>query len=273
MFKAGGNMRFNHLYDHVLSELELGRTETAVNMLVGILDTAALLDNGALQARGELLDHPLLGMLQEDPLFGLATGPQSSAFALYADVNLSSTGRMLSAATRETALARALRDRVHYAEAKLHRSWRAGKQILLVAGEHFGLMHSLKGFDSSNVRMRDAGELDEEKLKYQLILAPFLPDDLTAPELAEFLRKASALLTGDGEIIFSALLPDHPGSGWRSICMGWNAQCHDDRALLAAVPTGFQAHIYHDERECVAWIEMRTAEEGKTQNRGEFHAV
>jgi hypothetical protein len=271
MSKARTKMHFTKLYDHVLSELEFGRTETGINLLVGMLDAAEMQSAADGSARNELRDHPLNAMLSEDPI--LADAVEWPGYPVRRvnmlnehgfDNNISSTGRRLFAATSATAFARALRQRRIHAEHKLGRAWRAGQKIWLIADPQYDLMSSLNGFDTSNIHVSSEHEVHQTSWRnavtvssFDLILAPHLPDQLTAPAM----KKTSALLgrhlSESGEFVTSALLLGHPGTGWRRACFCWEPKCHDDAALACMSARGLTTSSYYDETGCIAWLEMR----------------
>ncbi len=266
-------MHFTHLYDHVLAELEFGRTETGINLLVGMLDAAEMQSVANGSARNELRDHPLQAMLLEDPMladaFARPSNPVHRVNMLHEngfDNDVSSTGRRLFAATSEIAFARALRRRREHAERKLGRAWRAGQKIWLIADPQYDLASSLNGFDTSNIHVSSENEARKTSTpdavagsKFDLILAPHLPDQLTAPAMQQASAWLCSQLSDSGEFTTSVLLPGHPGTGWRRACFRWEPKCHDDGALARMTAPGLTTHSYCDETGCIAWLEMRRA--------------
>jgi hypothetical protein len=273
MSKARNEMHYNRLYDHVLSELEFGRTENGINMLVGMLDVAELGNGAARQASAQLQQHPLYQMLIEDPLLADAelwpSNPvrrvnmlQQSGF----DDGVSTTGRRLFAATSDIAFTRALRLRREHAERKLLRAWRMGQKIWLIADPGCGMMAALGTVDTGNITVSSEAAIRElpmqqsfERSTFDLVLAPHLPDLLAARAMRQLTGWLSNHLNKSGEFATSALLPGHPGAGWRRACFNWEPNCHDDGELARMSARGFSTQCYRDETGCVAWVEMRRA--------------
>ncbi len=266
-------MQYTRLYDHVLSELEFGRTEKGINLLVGMLDVAELQVNHSGQAREELRGHPLHAMLLEDPL--CADASQQSSDPVHR-VNLltkqgcgdavSSTGRRLFAVTSEITVARALRLRSKEAERKLHRAWRMGQKIWLIADPRCGLLETLGNVDTGNVLISSEHEIRQSAVHeavagsaFDLILAPNLPDLLSGRGLQQLTASLGQQLGREGVLATSVLMPGHPGAGWRRTCFNWEPNCHEDAAIARLAAPGFAAQSYRDETGCIAWIEMRRA--------------
>jgi hypothetical protein len=264
-------MQFNHLYDHVLSELEFGRTETGINLLVGMLDAAEMASNTAHSAQDALETHPLHAMLMEDPLCadaklrpGNSTRRVKMLNTCNFDGQVSSTGHRLFAATSKIAFARALCSRRAHAERKLSSAWRSGQRIWLIADPQLDLLSSLHGVDTNNITV--SNEYDFERAvraigiagtEFDLILAPHLPDRFSAPAMRQIIALLESRLSQTGELVISALVPGHPGTGWRRTCFSWEPTCHDDEALAAITAPGFVSNTYRDETGCIAWAEMR----------------
>jgi hypothetical protein len=271
MSTARTKMHFTHLYDHVLSELEFGRTETGINLLVGMLDAAEMQNAANCSARNALHDHPLHAMLLEDPMFADALQRPSNPVHRVnmlnqpgVDDRLSSTGRRIFAATSEIAFTRALRHRREHAQRKLCKAWRAGEKIWLIADPRYDLLSSLDGFDVSNILVSSENEARESSApdavagsKFDLILAPHLPDQLGGRAMQQASIWLCRHLSSTGEFATSALLPGHPGTGWRRACFSWEPKCHDDRALARMAAPGLTKHSYRDETGCIAWLEIR----------------
>jgi hypothetical protein len=271
MSKARTEMHFTHLYDHVLSELEFGRTETGINLLVGMLDAAEMQSGANCPARMALHDHPLYAMLLEDPMLADALERPSNPVRRVNMLNeqrfdnrVSSTGRRLFAATSAITFARALRQRREHAERKLTKAWRAGQKIWLIADPQYDLLSSLDGFDTSNIHVTSGSEARETSTaddvagsQFDLILAPHLPDQLAVRAMQQASAWLCSHLSEGGEFATSALLPGHPGTGWRRACFSWEPKCHDDAALARIAAPGLTTHSYRDETGCIAWLEMR----------------
>jgi hypothetical protein len=264
-------MQFNHLYDHVLSELEFGRTENGINLLVGMLDAAEMAgsENGA--AHSALQAHPLHAMLMEDPLCADAQRrPDNSIHRVNMlnsrsfDVQVSSTGHRLFAATSKIAFARALCSRREHAERKLNSAWRIGQKIWLITDPQQGLLSSLHGAETSNIIVSTEYEFERAikegnitDAQFDLILAPHLPDRFSASAMRKIIILLKGQLSQSGQLAMSALQPSHPGTGWRRACFGWEPMCHDGEALAGMAAPGFVGNTYRDETGCIAWVEMR----------------
>jgi hypothetical protein len=95
--------------------------------------------------------------------------------------------------------------------------------------------------------------------KFDLILAPHLPDKLAVRAMQQASIWLCSHLSKSGEFATSALLPGHPGTGWRRTCFSWEPKCHDAEALARIVAPGLTTHSYRDETGCIAWLEMRRA--------------
>ncbi len=266
-------MQYTRLYDHVLSELEYGRTEIGINLLVGMLDVAELRLNHIGQAREELRGHPLHTMLLEDPLCADASQPRRDPVhrvnllkSQGCDAAVSSTGRRLFAATSEITFARALRQRREEAERKLHSAWRMGQKIWLIADPQCALLETLGAVDTANVFVSSEQHIRLIKAQqvsagstFDLILAPHLPDLLSGRSLRKATAWLGEYLGSEGVLATSFLMPGHPGTGWRRTCFNWEPNCHDETAVARLATPGFAAQSYHDEAGCIAWIEMRRA--------------
>lgn len=268
MSKVGNKMQFTRLYDHVLSELEFGRTEIGINLLVGMLDGAELRISGTEQARDELREHPLNVMLLEDPL--------NQPSDLIHRVNMlnqqgcgaavSSTGRRLFAVTSEITFARALRQRAKEAERKLKRALRLGQKIWLIVDPQSPLTASLGSVDPANIRVSSEYEIRLISADhclaqdgFDLILAPNLPDFLSGRGVRQLTSWLGAQLSEHGVLVTSAVMPGHPGTGWRRACFNWEPNCHDDAAIAKRSAPGFTTHSHRDETGCIAWVETRRA--------------
>jgi hypothetical protein len=266
-------MYYSRLYDHVLSELEFGRTEMGINLLIGMLDVAELQTHRRGQALDELRDHPLHAMLLEDPLCADSRALPEDAVRRVNMLNqpgvcdaVSSTGRRLFAATSETTFARALRQRRREAERKLHRAWRMGQNIWLITDPNCDLIGSLGGVDTSNIQVCSEKALrslpeqgDCSEPTFDLILAPNLPDLLSNLGLRDAVARLSQQLSAQGVLATSVLMPGHPGTGWRRACFNWEPNCHDGDGLAGLTEAGFTTHSYRDETDCIAWMEIRRA--------------
>ncbi len=266
-------MHYSSLYDHVLSELEFGRTENGISLLVGMLDMAEMQSGAARQASAQLQGHALHRMLLEDPLLADAQKrPSNPVHRLnmlgqnnVAD-EVSSTGRRLFAATRAMAFTRALRHRREHAERKLFRAWRSGQKIWLIVDPGCEIMASMAALDTSNIVISDeislrqlSASTEMPDAHFDLILAPHLPDLLTTRALRQWTARICRHLSATGEFAMSALLPRHPGAGWRRACFHWEPKCHAEQDLAHMAATGLNTHSYQDETGCIAWVEMRRA--------------
>jgi hypothetical protein len=266
-------MQFINLYDHILSELEFGRTETGINLLVGMLDAAELQRSAKCSARTALADHPLRAMLLEDPMLADALktpgNPARRVNMLNTqdfDNTISSTGRRLFAATSDIAFTRALRQRHEHAERQLIRAWRKGQKIWLIIDPQYDLLSSLDGFDTSNIIINSHGDIRKSAVidgvageTFDLILAPHLPDQITVQAMAQLIVSVSDRISAAGAFVTSALRNGHPGTGWRRACFSWEPRCHTEAALAQMTAKGLTSQSYRDETGCVNWVEMHRA--------------
>jgi hypothetical protein len=264
-------MQFTNLYDHILSELEFGRTEPGINLLVGMLDAAELHRSAKGNARNALAEHPLHAMLLEDPMLADAAQTPGNPVRRVNMLNthgfdntISSTGRRLFAATSDIAFTRALRQRHEHAERKLVGAWRKGQKIWLIIDPQFDLTSSLSGFDTSNIKISSHADIRENAVidavsgeQFDLILAPHLPDQLSVRAMLQFIGALGNRISAAGEFATSALLTGHPGTGWRRACFSWEPRCHTEAALARMTANGLTNQSYRDETGCVAWVEMR----------------
>lgn len=233
---------YDRFYDQVLNEISTGKVEQGINVLVGMLDAIALQGGALEQARTSLQGHLLHQMLLEDPLCAYAKMRPGDSLGLAAimasksgDVQIGATGQKLFAATRSQPIARALLHRQASVDRLLSRAISDGQSVL-----------------DCRLSGTDAGG------SFALICASDLADRLESPALTEALAKMRTSLSDRGRIILSSALPNHLGAGWRSVCLNWNPNTHDEQGLtLAAASAGLTARTYRDEADCFVWAELR----------------
>jgi hypothetical protein len=250
MTQSDATQSYIRFYDQVLSEISSGKVEQGINILVGMLDAIALQEGALEQARRALQSHLLHRMLLEDPICAFAAerpGDSRGLAAIIADKGcapqISSTGLRLFAATSSQPIARAILSRQVGMDRLLARVGMAG---IAVRSER------PQGFKAR-------GLLD-------IICASDAADRLKGPALGAELASLRTSLSGQGRIILSAALPDHLGAGWRSICLNWNPQTHDEQSLTqAAAMAGLTAHTYRDEADCFVWAELRPAQNSQQE--------
>jgi hypothetical protein len=257
------SIEFNRFYDSVLHEMELGRIDQGINLLVGFLDALHFRGSALCEARQVLAEHMLHQMLLEEPLYAYAArwpsdfaGLVSIAANTSVSRHISQTGLRLFEATRNLPLIRALRQR------QLD-----GHQICLLHKGKDPVHAALTGRDLSNVTIIDTDADDPfhfvagHKLKFDLICMADVADGLDGAALTALLCQTSDIFSPTGTAILSALRPDHLGTGWGAVCLNWKAQTHEASALQrAANEAGFSAQIYGDQSDCFIWAELRPAQ-------------
>jgi hypothetical protein len=272
MSKWESNMIYTRFYDQVLTEIEAGNVHDGINLLVGMLDTVGLQTGSLAQARRELRGHSLCQMLLEDPLIADAEArPNAPAerVKMIAHTMLhngvSSTGRRLFEATSELSFARAVRQRWGSFDLKLSRARQLGQKICVINGHSGSLLDRFDAADLSNITAIDLDDahdtissLAEAGHCFDLILAPDLLDQRSAIALSNILGCLRNCVCEQGSIVIAALLPQHLGTGWRSACLNWNPQCHDEQGLAkSATDAGLIARTYRDETNCVVMCELK----------------
>jgi hypothetical protein len=158
MKTPNGSMTFARFYDSVLREIEFGRIDGGINLLVGLLDAVHLLGSAIDKAREELTGHVLHQMLLEDPLYAHAarnpgdyTGLVKIAAHRPTAPQTSTTGRRLFEATSNLPITQALIQRQATVEQKLQRAWKDGQRICILGRDTSGAHPALSGRDNSNV--------------------------------------------------------------------------------------------------------------------------
>jgi hypothetical protein len=263
-------MTLTSLYESVLREIVSCKVEQGINLLAGMLDALCMQGVSLDEAAAELSLHMLHQVLLEDPIYRHATLHPNDCAALakiiagaLGDPSLSSTGQRLAAATANLPIARALRQRFEHFERQIGCGWQEGLWLCILGSETLTTLPTLAGRELSNVTFV-VGPVDIMRLEagstFDLIYAPSLADTINTPALFEMFAQVRPLLAPSGRILFSALLPNHLGTGWRLACLNWQACTHEEADLRAcAAEAGFSANIYRDESNCSVWGELRIA--------------
>jgi hypothetical protein len=264
-------MAFNHFFDSVLREIEFGRIDQGLSLLVGMLDAVLMQGASLTGAREALVRHVLHQMMLEEPIYAHAgrksgdyAGLVSMASRSPADERISPTGRRLFEATRNLPFIRALRQRQTTGHKRLERAWKDGLRICLLGNGGSSGYTALSNRDESNVANIDIKAEDWPNLaatagmQFDLIGLPDVADTLVAGELFSLVEQLRPLVSPAGSAILSVLRPGHLGSGWREACLNWRPNMHGEESLQrAASAAGFSAHIYSDESDCIIWAELR----------------
>jgi predicted TPR repeat methyltransferase len=104
--------------------------------------------------------------------------------------------------------------------------------------------------------------------KFDLICATDLPDQSSIEDLNAFLCTAQTCLSETGKIQLASFLPDHLGSGWRTVCLNWALHCFQESDLVQlGQAVGLHTSTYRDAANCVAWSEF-----SKTKNSNSWGA-
>lgn len=266
-----GSMTFTHFFDSVLREIEFGRIDQGLSLLVGMLDAVLMQGCSLTYAREDLKRHVLHQMMLEEPIYAYAgrklgdyTGLVGMASRSPADLRISPTGLRLFEATRNLPFIRALRHRQTTGNQRLERAWKDGLQICLLGNGASSGRTPLSSRDQSNVKNIDIDADDwpnlatEAGTQFDLICLPDIADILDAEKLISLVAQLRPFVAPAGTAILSALRPGHLGSGWREACLNWLPNMHGAATLQhAASEAGFSAHIYNDESDCIIWAELR----------------
>jgi hypothetical protein len=264
-------MTIARFYDSVLSEIEFGKIDQGINLLVGMLDAVHMQECDLANARQELVRHVLHQMLLEEPIYAQAVNIPADYAGLVdiasrspADERISPTGRRLFKATSNLPLIRALSQRQTSVNLRLERAWKDGLRICLLGNGASGRYTAFSGRDLSNVTLIDSEAKDWPSLlaksgrQFDLICLAEVADSVDAAALFLVLEQLRPFVAPAGTAILSALRPGHLGSGWREACLNWQPNMHGSEALQrAATDAGFSAHIYSDESDCIIWAELR----------------
>jgi hypothetical protein len=266
-------MIYTRFYDSVLTQIEVGKVQDGINLLVGMLDTVNLQAGSLARAEHELRNHSLCQMLLEDPMIAHAEAqPDNPAdrlkmiFQSSVHAEVSSTGRRLFAVTRELTFALGLRERHDSFRLKLRRAWQTGQPICLI-DDSDALLEGMDGKDGANITIVDLADVRhffaaaaKDGTRFDLILAPNLLDRHGAPALQTRFTLMQSCLSAQGSIVLAGLIPQHLGAGWRSACLNWNPQCHNESDLeQLASGAGMVTRTYRDETDCILWAELRNA--------------
>jgi hypothetical protein len=296
-------MTYTPFFDQVLSELLLGSLHDGITMLVGMLDAVGQEEASLAVAATSLREHGLYELLLEDPLCALgknSTKPGAALSDLICDQKtgpiLSSTGQRLFDVTRDLTFARAIKGRRRGTEDRLMRAWQSGQKICVLGQGQLRALQVLKGQDLSNVTvvsqdpaaLAEVGETLGANVKlvhdeaaaflsspigstphFDLVCACDLPDQMSAPELATLLLASRASLSETGKVLFASFVPQHLGSGWRSICLRWALTCHREPDLIKlAEAVGLAARTHGDVTNSIVWSEFTKISNTKTDSWG-----
>jgi hypothetical protein len=268
------SISYSCFYDSVLHEIEMGKIDQGINLLVGLLDSVHLQGGSVDQARNELTQHMLHQMLLEDPIHRQAfrnPGDYSGLVDVISspsnDVQTGSTGRRLFEATSQLGFIRALRQRRAMVDQKLENAWENGLRICIVDTKTHGDQRYLASRELSNVKffdpaLDDIAEFTSKSLQsFDLICAPDLADTSTAGKISDLLTLLRSTISANGNVFFPALRVDHVGSGWRRTFLNWEPNLHLEHHLQrAASDTGYSALTYADESGCIFWAALRPLE-------------
>jgi hypothetical protein len=229
------------LYDAALSQITFGSVEQGISFLIGVLDGASMQVGSLECAELELRGHLLQQLLLEDPSCAYAMAHPGDSMGLSNILAESSfeqatskMGRLLFAKTRGLPIARAL----------AHRKTNIERLIAQATKDQLAVLNCAND-EPANGR------------SYDLICATSIADLLTGAPLVAEMGRLATHLTDRGRIIFPSLLKQHPGTGWRSICLNWKPCTHDEHSLMRmAAKAGLRARTYRDEADCMAWTEL-----------------
>jgi hypothetical protein len=261
-------MLYTRLYDQILTEIEIGNAHDGINLLVGMLDAVALQPGALDKAMQELDSHSLRQMLLEDPVFANAQafpndpdGRIDMISRKKSSEDISSTGRRIFEATNGLTFARALQQRQRCFDQKLALALQQGHRICVLVNEADKALERFEG-KVAIAEIRNIAAFLCEAVQYDLILSAELGDRMDYQALAHFLKEIRYCLGADGNIVFAALLPQHIGSGWRTACLNWQPNCHDERTIAGiAAACGLTIRSYRDESDCVVWSECKIADD------------
>lgn len=290
-------------YESILTEIQSGNVKDGVTLLVGMLDALAG-DHRALSAASSALKaHELWALLLEDPICASANAvPREPDILVDLICNqpaltaASSTARRLFEVTSSLTFARAIRERAKLAEEKLVRAWQTGAKICILGADNLRALRTLAGQDLSNIIFVDSdpqtlarstaiygnsiigvnaspeaflSAAPSNHAPFDLICAATLADQHGPEALGDLLSKARNWLTQNGTLHTASFVPQHLGSGWRRVCLGWDIECHTEAHITqSAADAGLNARTYRDITDSVIWAEFRLGNE--TSSRGDL---
>ncbi len=289
-------------YDQILTEIQSGNVKDGITLLVGMLDAVAQDESALAAASASLKAHDLWALLLEDPICALANAvPREPALMvdLIRDQSAltegSSTAHRLFEVTACLTFARAIRERQKTAEEKLVRAWQAGAQICILGGDNLRALRTLEHQDLSNITFVDPDPLClvrsnaafgnslvtvnaapkdflstslGARAPFDLICATTVADQRATAALGALLGLARNWLSQNGTIHIASFVPQHLGSGWRRVCLGWEIECHTEAQITqSAAQAGLSTRTYRDITDSIVWGEFRLANE--TSSRGD----
>ncbi len=215
--------RYAHFYDQVLNEITFGKIEQGLNLLIGMLDAVAMRDHALEQAGSELRAHLLHQLLLEDPLYRHAANHPDDAIGMSTVIGDAGQAGHVSATGRKL----------------------------------FAVTAKLPIAGALQQRVKFQAKSDERAAANHICLGNYA-DTANETKLTAHLTDLRSRFSDQGILTFSAVLPQHLGSGWRSICLNWNPVTYDEQSLArAASAAGFKARTYCDEADCIVWAELR----------------
>ena len=284
-------MHDQRFFDAVLGQIERGNVAEGLHFLAGSLVTAS----SGMQAREPLRQHPLHGVLMEDPYVSRAySKPRGYAgdavlidmlYDLAPPSDTGERGRDLFSFTTSFPVSQSVRERRLYAAEVLEREWRAGKTICALACGHLRETDVLIGQDLSNVTAVDQDPLSLDRIRsvhgerIRLVEANVLHylrraaregqrfdfiytlgltdyfDDRAMRLLHKLMRDC---LAPGGTMLVANFVPDHIAVGWMDAVMDWHLVYRTEAELRGfAAEVGMQARIWRDATRSIAFCEMR----------------
>lgn len=284
-------MHDERFFDFVLGQLEAGDISGCLHFLAGALIT----ESSGRSARSSLRNHDLHRVLLEDPYMARAfnkprgyAGDAVLIDMLYDRLPPEGTvprGRDLFSVTTAFPVARAVRERLAFAEDMLEREWRAGKRICALACGHLREADPLAGRDLTNLTGIDQDPLSLERIwerhggRIELINANVLHylrraardgerfDHIYTLGLTDYLddRAMDLLhllmlncLNPGGSILVANFVPNHIAMGWMDAVMDWHLVYRTEADLEGfAAGVGLTARSWRDATGTIAFCEMR----------------
>lgn len=287
-------MQDARFFDQTLLAIESGQLQLAYPMLVGKL-FADYADTGKWPAvRQALRDHPLHGVLMEDPYTaraalkprGYAGDAELIDLAYDQRPPSGSSSRAVAMFNHSIAfpVTEAVRQRRLHAQGRLSDAWRDGKRICALACGHLREADSLIGEDVSNIVAVDQDALSLDVVRahhgetirteqanvihflrnaakrgeqFDLIYTLGLTDYFDDRAMSLLHRLMKACLAPGGEIMLANFLPGHLAIGWMDAIMDWHLIYRDEADLMRhAAEIGMAAHTFRDTTDSIVFCEM-----------------
>jgi extracellular factor (EF) 3-hydroxypalmitic acid methyl ester biosynthesis protein len=287
-------MHNERFFDLTLRAIETGQLDHAYPMLAGKLFADYADADRWPVARQALHNHPLHGVLMEDPYTARAANkPRGYAgdaelIDLIYDRNppQGSSPRAVSMFSSSIAfpVAEAVRQRRNYAEQRLSTAWAAGKSICALACGHLREADPLAGRDVSNIVAVDQDGLSLDVVRanhgatirteqanvihylrnaakrgeqFDLIYTLGLTDYFDGRAMSLLHRLMRDCLAPDGEIMLANFLPGHLAIGWMDAVMDWHLVYREESELHRhAAEIGMTARTFRDPTDSIAFCEM-----------------